>query len=376
MGIEQGRISKWQAVFLVANSILASMILVAPSLLVQVAGEDAWITVLIAGVFGLLIGGLVVSLGLRFPQQNLVEYSIDLLGSWFGRAVCIIFALFFLYLNAYLVRTFSGLLVTETMPETPFVVFNILLIILVAYGVYQGLEVITRVNDIVFPLSILVLLGIFSMGIPEMDFEQLKPFLSHSFPNMLRASLILLAFYAEGAFLLMVIPTMSRPEEVKMVVGSVSVILFIVMLVDVVGLLALFGSNETARMAFPTFEFAKTVHLGGFLERIESLVVGIWVGSVGLKIMTFYYISVVTFAEVFNLQHYRPLVLPYAFILAVLSIIGWADTNQIRIYLSRYYPLFAITVMVGTTLLLHITGAGRKKGSKGGEEKDEGDISH
>ena len=51
MGIEQGRISKWQAVFLVANSILASMILVAPSLLVQVAGEDAWITVLIAGVY-------------------------------------------------------------------------------------------------------------------------------------------------------------------------------------------------------------------------------------------------------------------------------------------------------------------------------------
>lgn len=70
MGIEQGKISGWQTILLVSNSILASMILVVPALLSAEAGQDAWISVLIAGVMGVLIGVLVVSLGLRFPKKK------------------------------------------------------------------------------------------------------------------------------------------------------------------------------------------------------------------------------------------------------------------------------------------------------------------
>lgn len=367
MGIEQGRISTWQAVLLVSNSILASMILITPALLSKEAGQDAWLSVLIAGVVGFLIGVFVVSLGLRFPKKNLVEYSIELLGPWFGRVVCIIFALFFLHLNAYLVRTFSVLLITETIPETPISVLNILLVILVAYGVYLGLEVFSRVNEIIFPLFIVVAVIIFALAAPEMDFEQLKPYFTHPFSHILWGSLILSSFYAEGAFLLMLIPSLRSPEDARKIVLPVSIILLVVILVDVEGLIALFGAQETARMLFPTFELAKTVSLGAFLERIESLVVGIWVGSVSLKIMAFYYVSVLIFAEVFSLKDYRPLVLPYAFILVVLSLIGWEDTNHVRLYLSRYFPLFAVTVMAGTTLFLHIAAAVKRKGKKGGE---------
>lgn len=39
------------------------------TLLSAEAGQDAWISVLIAGVMGVLIGVLVVSLGLRFPKR-------------------------------------------------------------------------------------------------------------------------------------------------------------------------------------------------------------------------------------------------------------------------------------------------------------------
>jgi len=367
MGIEKGKISLWQAILLVSNSILASMVLITPALLTKEAGQDAWLSVLIAGVVGCIIGFLVISLGLRFPKQNLVEYSIELLGPWFGRAVSIIFALFFLHLNAYLVRAFSVLLITETMPETPFSVFNILMVILVVYGVYLGLEVFSRVNEIIFPLFILAGIIIFALAAPEMDFEQLKPYLTHSFPGILWGSLILASFYAEGAFVLMLIPSMRNPKEAKKIVVPVTIILLFVIFIDVAGLISLFGAQETARMLFPTFELAKTVHLGAFLERIESLVVGLWVGSVSLKIMAYYYVSVIIFAEVFKLKDYRPLVLPCAFILVVLSLTGWTDTNHVRLYLSRYHPLLTITVMVGTTLLLLIASLFKQRDTKGGE---------
>jgi spore germination protein KB len=70
MSIEQGKISKRQAIFLLANSILASMVLITPALMAKEAGQDAWIAVLIAGVFGLLFGMLVISVGLRHPEKT------------------------------------------------------------------------------------------------------------------------------------------------------------------------------------------------------------------------------------------------------------------------------------------------------------------
>lgn len=371
MSIEQGKISKRQAIFLLANTVLASMVLISPALMAKQAGQDAWVAVLIAGVFGLLFGMLVVSVGLRHPGKNMVEYGIDLLGPWLGRAVAIVFALFFLHLNAYVVRSFGSLLVTETMPETPLVVFNIMIVIIAAYGAYLGLEVFSRVNEIVFPLSILVGVSIVAMGLPELDFELLKPFFMHPLPQMLRASLILFAFYVEVAFFFMIIPSLRQPDEARQVIGSVVLILSVAMLFDVGALVTLFGHQETTRMIFPTYEFAKTVRLGGFLERIESLVVGIWVASVGLKVTAFYYVSVLTFAQTFNLKDYRPLVLPYAFILVVLSMVGWVDTNQIIVYLSRIYPLYAVTVLGGIALLLYFISMAKRKGLTGGGKKNE-----
>lgn len=66
--------------------------------------------------------------------------------------------------------------------------------------------------------------------------------------------------------------------------------------------------------------------------------------------------------------------MPYALILVVLSLLGWADTNQITLYMSRYFPLFAFTVLGGTTLLLFFVGITRMRGSTGGGKKNEDKV--
>lgn len=369
MSIEKGRISKRQAILLIANSILASMVLISPALLTREAGQDAWLTVVIAGFLGFFFGVAVFSLGLRFPRKNLVEYSVDLLGPWAGSAVGIIFGLYFLYLDSYIVRSFGELLVTETMPETPLIVFNLLIVGLAAYGVYLGLEVFSRVNEIVFPLSLLISAIFVALGIPDMDLNQLRPVFEHSFSDVLRGAGILFTFYAEGAFFLMILPNLHQPEQGRQIVLPVSLILAFTMSVDVVGLIALFGHEETSRLLFPSFEFAKTVHLGVFFDRLESLMVGVWVATIALKVMAFYNIFVLSFAEVLNLKDYRPLVLPFAFLLASLSALGWTNSNQIQIFLQYYFPLLTITVLGGIMLLLYLVSLFRKKRSESGGEQ-------
>jgi len=371
MGIEKGRISRRQAVFLVTNAILATMVLYVPALLAKETGQDAWVTVILAGAAGVLYGGIVVFLGARFPDKNLVEYSIELLGPWAGRAVGIVFGLFFLYLNGVVIREFSELLVSLVMPETPLVVFNILIVSLAAYGVYLGLEVFARVNEILFPTALFVGMVFIALAIPEMEFYHLKPALVHSLPALLRGSGLLFSFYLEMTALLMFYPSLRRPEEGKPISYQVGFLLGIAMLADIVGVIALFGPEETARLIFPTYELAKTVHLGGFVERIESLIVGIWITMGGLKVMVFYYVSVLAFAESCGLQDYKPLVLPAGMILAALAVLEFADTNQIRAFF-RYLPAFVGIVMGGITVLIYLTALIRTKDTRGGGA-DQGD---
>jgi spore germination protein KB len=370
MSLEKGMVSNRQAILITTNVIIATTLLFIPAYLARLAGQDAWLTVLITAVTGLIFGLLLMGLGLRFPDKNLVEYSIDILGPWLGRALGVIFGLFALYVAGIVVREFSELLVTAVMPRTPMIVFNTLLVSLAAYGVYLGLETMARVNEIVFPISILVLFVIFALALPEMDWYQLQPVLTHSFSDLFKASAILLSFYTEAAVLLMFIPNLREKEgAIRKILPWVVILVAIILLVVVGGGIALMGAEETGRLIFPTFELAKTIHLGGFIERIESLVVGIWVSMVGLKLMMLYYAGVLALAQALDLRDYHPVVLPGGVILTTLSFMGFTDIVQARSFVFKYWPPLSITFFGGVTLMLWLVALLRKKG---GQEKGAG----
>lgn len=371
MSIEKGMISHRQASFLIANGIMATIILFLPALMAKELGQDAWIAVFIATFAGFLYMALLVSLGMRFPKQNLVEYGIELLGPWLGKVLGFFMGLFFFYINGHIIRQFGELMVSAVMPETPLVVFCILLVSMAAYGVYLGLEVFARVVEIIFPLSLIVGLVIVGMAVPEMDFDQLTPVLTHSFSEFVKGLGEMWIFYGQGLLLTMLIPYIRHKGSVKRVVPEVTFYLNFAILLDIVGVLAIFGAEEASRLVFPTFELAKIVHLAGFVERIESLVVGVWVTTVGLKVMLFYYAGLLSFAHTFNLRDYRPLVLPGLFILIDLSILEFTDISQIRQLLAGPMVFFNNMVQLGIPLLLYLLALVKKKGVKGDTKNEE-----
>jgi len=366
LGIEKGRISSRQATYLVVNTILGTSILFLPALMAGEVGQDAWVAILIAAVLGFLIGSvLVISLGLRFPGKNFVEYAIELVGPLGGRILGFLWGGFYLVVNGIIVREFGELLKTEVMPETPLIVFVVMILSMAVFGVYLGLEVFARVNEIVFPLFLGVLLLLLLTGLPEMDFRNLQPVFQHRFPDIMVSAANLLAFYGEGVVLAMFLPYMRQPEEAKRVQYEIPIILNFTMLLVIVGVIAYFGAGEAARMVFPTFELAKAVRLG-FVERIESLFVGIWVTSVGVKVMVISYVTVLALAHSLSLRDYRPLVFPCGLILAVLSVLQFADTNHIREFLARYWIPFGFTFQWFIPFLLYLVALVRKKDQSGG----------
>ncbi|HAA90733.1 MAG: Spore germination protein KB [Thermoanaerobacterales bacterium 50_218] len=169
-----------------------------------------------------------------------------------------------------------------------------------------------------------------------------------------------ISFYSQGIVLTMFLPYLHRPEGAPWIVVASSVLLGIAILLSILGMIAFFGAEETSRMMFPAFEFAKAVRLS-VVERIEAFVVGIWVATTGLKVMVIYYSGILAFAYSLNLQDYRPLVLPISLFLVVLSASMFADTTHLREFMAHYANPYGSTFQVGIPLLLYILALFRRK---------------
>lgn len=362
MGIEKGMISSRQVMFLVANMIFATEIQFVPAFLSMHAGQDAWVVVLIVTVLGFLFGIPVISLGLRFPGKNPVEYGMDLLGKWGGRALGMLLGLFFFYIAAIVVRELADHLVISVMPQTPLVVFIALYVVAIAYGVYLGLEVFARAAEILYPVFLVTLLLGTIFLIPQMNFDLLKPALVHSPPELMRGSLTLLAFYGEGLAILFLIPSMRHPEQAPGLNWKITVLLDIPLLVIVVAALTIFGAAETSRILFPTFELEKMITVAGFFERVESFLLAFWVTTVCLKVALLYYTALISLSLSLNLRDHRPLVWPGAVILGALAVVLFSDVAQARGFLSKTWPVFGLSVEGGVPILLYSLALIRKKG--------------
>jgi len=92
----------------------------------------------------------------------------------------------------------------------------------------------------------------------------------------------------------------------SLISGLLGIGFFLVLIT--IGVILVFAPCEAQRLTFPTFALARVVSLGEFLERIESLFIAIWVGSVCLKIALFLYVTSLGLATVAGLKEYRPLV--------------------------------------------------------------------
>jgi len=94
--LEDGIISNRQAVLLIVSTILPTSIMFLPAMISKEAQQDAWISIIILTAFGVVVGLIIASLGMRFPGQTIIQYSEVILGRPLGKIVALIYPLFFI----------------------------------------------------------------------------------------------------------------------------------------------------------------------------------------------------------------------------------------------------------------------------------------
>ncbi|HHX50859.1 MAG TPA: endospore germination permease, partial [Clostridia bacterium] len=250
---------------------------------------------------------------------------------------------------------------------TPIQAFNASLIILCALTAYHGLEVVGRMIQFVFPLFMVTFLAIILLVIPEMEFCNLLPILAEGVLPVFKGSSTTAAFRGEVFLLLWLLPHVNRPEESRPYAFLAVILLGIILSADTMASLMVFGTDLAGKLTFPTFVLARYVAVGEFLERVEALVMVIWVAGVIVKVSVFFTVIVSSVRGCFGFKGSRwVVVVPVGIILYTGSLYIFQNDPQVIQFMEKTWPPLAVVFqLVVPTILLAIAWL---RGVKGGKE--------
>ncbi|MDA8233331.1 MAG: endospore germination permease [Clostridia bacterium] len=361
--VEKAKISSSQLWLLLFTNVVATGVLFVPAVTTLKGKQDAWLSIaVVATIFGLLTAIVISSLAKRFPRETIMDFSISLWGRVLGKIVGLLYMFYFIHSTGIIVRQFGEFLVTAFMPETPLEVFNLVLVILAASAVRNGIEVIVRMNQFVIPLILIIFLGLIVLGIPDWQPEELLPMLEKGWGRVMEASLTPVFWRSQIALTLMLIPFLNNHQETRISLIKAVLVIGFILTVETMAAIMIFGNELIVNYVFPTFYLARYISIFEFVERLESLIIVVWVAGVTVKVALWYYCAVLAAAQWFQLKNHKPVVLPIGVLVLYFSVFLFANTREIVEHLSTQAPFLGLFFTFVVPALLWLTAIIRRQG--------------
>lgn len=357
-----------QVTYMLIINFISEGLLFAPAVTFLLARQDAWISNILALIGGLASAFLWVSLSRRFPGKTLFQIFEILFGKVFGKIIGFYFAWGWFNFTSDTIREVFSLLSTSFLERTPIIIFIIMGVILSTYSAYSGLENIARVTQIILPLTFGALIILFLMSTPAMDFVNLMPVLDRGFLPVIKGSFAPMFWFCQIIEISILLPFLNRPEKALGISMKAIVYSFFGYQLVAVGIMAILGPDLSSVTYAPALYGSRVISLGNFVERMEVLVMIIWITSGLAKVAMYQWTIALGSAQMLGLKNYRPLVVPIGILLASFSILLHPNIIHLFNFMNFVWsgPYGLLYLLIGPFLfLLYAVLTG--KGGKGSE---------
>lgn len=295
----------------------------------------------------------------KFPELTLIECLNVVLGSWIGRLVGMLYLFYFLVQASITLRIFNDFLAAQFFNNTPALVIGLGILLVIAYCIYMGLEVLGRCAQVLGPLIFAGVLILVLLSLPQAHWLNVLPSKDIDVPDLFLAALPGLTRWSEWAWLAMIVPYIGNKEKLrKTAYGGILFVtaFWFILLVPIV---AIFSPDMVPDLSFPTLQMVQIISIGDFLERLDALVLGLWVFGAFLKIGILYYVGVLGSAQWFGLKRYKSLILPAGLILLFVSVLLFSNEVEVKSFGKYMVPVdFFFIFIVPAALLAVYFGKG------------------
>lgn len=356
--VKDVKISTTQLFLLIMVFVFGDFVLINPS---KGAGQDGWIALILGWSGGFILLGIYVYIILLNPDKSFIEILRDTFGKYFGGIIALFYIWYFIHISAAIVRNISEYMITVNYPNTPMIFIAVILLLTVAYSVRMGLEVIARLSEILAPMVILFVLAILVLTIQLFEPRNLLPILSNGLSPVIKTGFSILTFpFGETVVFLVLFPNLNARKKLAKTSFSAFTLIGLVLLSATLREIMILGPDMFSRHHFPAHT-TSTLIPGVVLEPLVSI--NLFIGG-GFQIAVFIYCAVVLLSQVFNLDDYKPLVIPVVAISAPLSIWLYDDFPELIRIATEVFPYYSVPFQILIPLIILIVSLVKSRSSK------------
>ncbi|TYQ16483.1 UNVERIFIED_CONTAM: spore germination protein (amino acid permease) [Acetivibrio alkalicellulosi] len=337
---------------IVIHSMIGLRLLTLPRDLVSLAGNDAWISVLISGLVSLIIGYSYYWLGLKYRGLNLSQIAEAVFGKFIGKIILSIFVVYITLAIGLSIRAFSDSIQFFLLDTTPSFFIIISMIIACTYCLINGIKTISILMDILLPVILFSIILLVSFSTTNMDRANLLPVLHTGIMPVLGAYVESIHPFLGLGVMAYVMPHFSEFKDTKKWIFIGILIVTFIYIAIVMMCIMVFGSKETEHLIYPTIILSKSIQFEVQLfERAESFFISSWIPITFSTMLLFYYSSVLNLKALFNTNKHNFIVylhIPVLLLIALYpkNIVNVYEYLKIPTYLAAGFSIISISMPV------------------------------
>lgn len=259
--------------------------------LINIAKVDAYISVLLSYIIGLIPLGLFLLIFNYKKDLDIKDKIKYLFGKPLGIVINYLIVVLLILASIVSFHGLSNFIISQLLTETPITTFMFLLSIILIYNVSLGIENIARVSiiflGIIIGLTILSTLGV----VPHFEMSNLKPFLENGINPPLKGGIILTLTNVIPIFILLTIPKEKIQNNKKTTkhIFFFYTLAFILIFITIFLTLSSLGIYLCDVYQYPEYTALKKISFFNFIDRIENLVYVKWFLSSVICLSLFIY---------------------------------------------------------------------------------------
>lgn len=306
------------------------------------AKQDGWIAMLIYILPAIILQIVYTALWSKYPDDTIVTYMSKVFGKFIGTSLSIIYIIFFAYEAARVLRDITSLITITTMPKLSFNLTTLLLVSIVAYGVYLGIENLCRAAQVILPILVFffILEWICLFTAPEyLKFYNLKPVLENGIIFVIKEGWKLITFpYGETILLTMLYPSVVEKTKVRKSAILAVIFLGILLTLKSIMFISVLGVNFASTSLFPLLQTIRMMHIGESFDRVDIFMILIMVVGGFIKICLFTYGAMLGTAQLAKLKDTKHLAIPFSILIFATSLLIAQNYPQ-HIYIGQVLTL-------------------------------------
>ncbi|TDF93862.1 GerAB/ArcD/ProY family transporter [Paenibacillus piri] len=297
--------------------------------LIRINSADAWMSYTIPTLYVAALSYVFSQMVRRFPGKNIFEITKILFGGLIGTIVNLILLVHLWLILIRDLSSFSKFIGITLLPNTPEEIVVMLFVCLLLYYGKTSVEVLARVNDVMFPLFVVMILVLPLMLVNESDHHSLLPVMTGSVKNFLSGNMISIGWYGDvfvmGAFLHTIWESKQVQASIRHGVILATMMIGIFLVMDVLVL----GPNMPSNFLYPSYSLVQQIHITDFLDRMDLIILSVWFPVTACEVILIHLAFITGIASLVKQRDYSSINTPVVLLLLLTTLLSFNSTTEV-----------------------------------------------